>query len=106
MTCQNCQGCPCRCGGRGCPLCQEGFKGSSNSSVGRSMLSNSGLQMHGGAITMCTPSDTSFYCTMNRIFAYISFFIMILAIIYIIYVFGLPFITKRSKQLGFFDKKK
>ncbi len=101
-----CQGCPCSgCGGRGCPLCkQEGFKGSS--SVGRSMLSNSGLQMHGGAITMCTPSDTSFYCTMNRIFAYVSFFIMIIAILYIIYIFALPFIIKKSKQVGFFGKKR
>jgi hypothetical protein len=78
---------------------KEGFKGSKSSGAGSSMLSNSGLQLHTGGVTMCPPSDQTFYCQLSRFFGYISYFITAIALIYIFYVFVWPYIAKKGRGI-------
>jgi hypothetical protein len=83
---------------------KEGFKGGRGSGgaaggAASSMLSNSGMQLHTGGVTMCPPSDQTFYCQLNRFFGYISYFLTAVALIYIFYVFVWPYIAKKGRGL-------
>ena len=75
---------------------EEGFKG--GKSGGSSMFGNSGMMFHTGAITQCSPTDQTLFCSLSRIVGIISYIIFLIAIVYLIYIFVWPWIAKR---LGF-----
>ena len=55
-----------------------------------------------GATVMntCSADNDSFFCKFSRIFQIIAWVFVLCIIIYFLYVFVLPFISKKMKHLG------
>ena len=60
-------------------------------------LSNSGGMFHTGAITSCPPNDMSFFCQMSRWFNILIMVLVVLALVYIAYVFIGPYFMKKRR---------
>jgi len=84
----------------------EAFKGRSGggqSNAGSSLLANSGVIAHTGAITQCSSTDTTWFCWLSRLVGTLQYIFMILIVIFLIYYFVLPFL---ANKLGFSGSKK
>jgi len=79
---------------------EEGFKGGGGggAGIGSSIASNSGVMFHTGAITQCSSTDQTFFCSLSRIVGIIGYIIFLIAIVYIIYIFVWPWV---AEKLGF-----
>ena len=60
-------------------------------------LSNSGGMFHTGAITSCPANDMSFFCQMSRWFSILIMVLVVLALVYIAYVFIGPYFMKKRR---------
>ena len=60
-------------------------------------LSNSGGMFHTGAITSCPANDMSFFCQMSRWFNILIMVLVVLALVYIAYVFIGPYFMKKRR---------
>jgi hypothetical protein len=80
---------------------KESFKGKSSGSSGAAggLLANSGVQLHTGAVTMCSPTDQSWYCYLSRIIGYIGMALFFLTLLYVAYVFLGPYFSKAGKAV-------
>lgn len=81
---------------------KEDFKGSSRgggAGAATGLLANSGVQLHTGAVTMCSPTDQSWYCYLSRIIGYIGMALFFVALLYVAYVFLGPYFSKASKAV-------
>jgi hypothetical protein len=81
---------------------EEGFKSKSSGAaaggLGSSIIGNSGMMFHAGGITQCSSTDQTWFCYLSRLVGMISYIIFLIAMVYLIYIFVWPWITKR---LGF-----
>jgi hypothetical protein len=80
----------------------DGFKGgrggASGGSLGTSILGNSGLMVHAGGITQCSSTDQTWFCWLSRLVGMIQYVFFLIVIVFIVYYFIWPMI---SKNLGF-----
>ena len=85
---------------------KEAFKGGSGSSsgnIGTSILGNSGVMVHAGAITQCSSTDQTWFCWLSRLVGMIQYVLFILVIIFVLYYLVWPII---AKKLGFSGKRR
>ena len=87
---------------------KEGFKGrgggsASSGGLGASMLGNSGLMVHAGGITQCSSTDQTWFCWLSRLVSMIQYVFFLIVIVFIVYYFVWPIITKK---LGFSGSRK
>jgi len=76
----------------------RGGGGHGSESLGTSILGNSGLMVHAGGITQCSSTDQTWFCWLSRLVGMIQYVLFILVIIFVLYYFVWPMI---SKNLGF-----
>ena len=76
---------------------EEGFKGGKGGGGGGGMAAP-GMMFHAGAITQCSPTDQTFFCSLSRIVGIIGNIMFLIAIVYLIYIFVWPWV---AEKLGF-----
>ena len=74
-----------------------GVGASAAGAAASNFLSNSGGMFHTGAITSCPPNDMSFFCQMSRWFNILIMVLVVLALVYIAYVFIGPYFMKKRR---------
>jgi hypothetical protein len=81
----------------------RGGGGGSSGNIGTSILGNSGLMVHAGGITQCSSTDQTWFCWLSRLVGIIQYVLFILVIIFVLYYFVWPMV---SKNLGFSGSRK
>ena len=89
---------------------KEAFKGGRgggssgrSSSLGASMLGNSGLMVHAGGITQCSSTDQTWFCWLSRLVGIIQYVFFLIVIVFMVYYFVWHII---AKKLGFSGSRK